>query len=376
MPGRRNLGEELRRVADDYVRDNPADLARVRAAVERRRQRLRFMVGGGAVAVAAASTLLFFSLSGSFEGPPNEIKPAESPDVSPAEELRITKEIALGVTPSQVASGDGVAYVTSSTAGVILAVDLDAGAVVADHAIGPAEDIIRDGVTGAVWVSDAVNRSIHRLSLKDLQPTGAPLVLANGDAPARLTVTGNTLRVTGDTSGVIKIGLATGEQTVLVDEDVIDIAATGGRNLWVLTAAGEIKAVDSKTGADVGLPPVPVEPREDSEISFAKEAVWYGVAGDSTIVRIDHLTGEHQEIELPAGYSDLDADRNGLWVLMRSSATNGLLAEIDPVTGAPMARSIRIDGQPVDIATGGDGLWVVKAATQSVVHISTLAGSI
>ena len=375
MPGRRTLGDELRRVADDYVRDNPADLSRVRAAVERRRQRLRFAMAGGAVAVAAVSTLLFFSFTGTIDSSLDEIKPAESPEASPTVELRVTKEIALGVTPSQVASGSGAAYVTSSTSGVVLAVDLDAGEVVADRRLGAPKDIIHDGSTGSVWVTDPSGRSIHRLSSRSLKPTDAPLLLQNGDAPVRLTVTGNTLRVTGDSSGVVKIDLA-GGQTPLVQEDVIDIAATGGRYLWVLTAAGEIRAVDSRTGADVGLPSVPVEAREDAEITFAKEGIWYGVRGSSSMLRVDAVSGEAREVTLPAGYWDLDADRNDLWILMRSSETNGLLAAVDPVTGEATERSIRIDGQPVDIATDGEGVWVVKAGTQSVVHIATFAGNI
>lgn len=373
MAGRRNIRDELRRVADDYVQRHPADLAKVRAVVERRRRRRQVAFGGGALAVAAASALLFFTVSAPNVAAPEDIKPAESPDASVPEALRITKEIALGVTPTQVASGEGVAYVTSSTGGQVLKVDLEEAEVVEALSLGAPEDVINDGVTGNVWVTAPGEGTINRLSAKSLQRTGRPFSLQNGDAPVRLTVTGSTLRVSGETSGVVKVDLLTEEQTPLLEEDIIDIAATGGEHFWVLTATGEIKAIDSGTGADIGLPPTPVEPREDSEITFAKEAIWYGVQGDSTMTRIDNATGESLEFDLPGGYWDLDADRNGLWVLMRSSEENGVLADIDPTTGAPSARVLRLDGQPVDIATSGDGIWVVKARTQSIIHINDAA---
>ena len=373
MAGRRNIGEELRRVADDYVQRHPADLAKVRAVVERKRRRRQIAFGGGTLAVAAASALLFFTVSAPNIAAPDEIKPAESPSASTPEALRITKEIALGATPTQVASGEGVAYVTSSTGGTVMKVDLEEGQVVASQSLGAPEDVINDGVTGAVWVTAPGEGTINRLSAKSLARTDRPFSLQNGDAPIRLTVTGSTLRVSGDSSGVVKVDLETDVQTPLLEEDVIDIAATGGQHFWVLTAQGQIKAIDSGSGAEVGLPVTQVEPREDSEITFAKEAIWYGVQGSATMTRIDNASGERTDFELQGGYWDLDADRNGLWVLMRSSEENGLLADIDPDSGAQSARTLRIDGQPVDIATSGDGIWVVKARTQSIIHINDAA---
>jgi streptogramin lyase len=369
MSGRRNLGDELKRVGDDFVRSNPADLAGVRAAVDRKRHRRQIVTGGGVLAAAAVSALLFFSLSGP-SGTTPDIKPAESPEASAPDELRVTKEIALGVIPGQVASSEGVAYITSSDSGKVLIVDLEEGAVVTERALGAPEDIIRDGASGSLWVTDPTLGSIHRLSARSLKNTDPSFPLENGAAPVRLTVTGNNLRVAGDEGGVVRIDLATSEQFSLTGEDVIDIAATGGRNLWILTATGEIRAIDSMTGADVGLPVVDVEPREASEITFAKEAIWYGAQGNSVMTRIDNVTGAQASVQLPAGYWDLDADRSGLWVLMRSSAEAGVLAAIDPDTGAATQRSLRIEGQPVDIATSGDGIWVVKAGTQSVIHVN------
>lgn len=370
MAGRRNIGDELRRVADDYVSRNPADLAKVRAAVEARRRRRQFTIGGSAVVVAAAVALLFFTVGGPRIAGPSDIKPAESPDDSSREALRVTKEIPLGATPSQVASSEGTAYVTSSGDGLVFIVDLEEGAVVKKRILGAPEDVIHDGASGSVWVTDPGTRSIHRLSAKNLMSTASAFPLANGDAPVRLTVTGNTLRVSGATSGVVAIDLAEETQQSLIEEDVIDIAATGGEHLWVLTAAGEIKAIDGSTGQDVGIPPVRVEPREDSEITFAKGAIWYGARGSSTMQRIDPVTGADATVELAAGYWDLDADKNGLWVLMRSSEESGILADIDPMSGEVLARSLRIEGQPVDIATSGDGIWVVKADTQSIIHVN------
>lgn len=370
MTGRRNLGDELKRVADRYVTENPSDLASVRAAVERKRHRRQLAFGGGAVAVAAVSALLFFTVFEPMGGPSEGIDSAESPGEVPDAALRVTKEIALGVTPSQVASAEGVAFVTSSESGRVLIVRLDEGAIVAETTLGAPEDIIHNGSTGSVWVTDPESRTIHRLSLRSLRATQQPFSLTNGAAPVRLTVGGDSLRVTGDAGGVVRIDLGSGEQFPLFTEDVIDVAATGGRNFWVLTRAGEIRAIDSLTGEDVGLPTIDVEPRENSEITFAKEAVWYGVQGNSTMERIDNATGARMTVQLPAGYWDLDADRNGLWVLMRTSGESGLLSEIDPATGVATDRSLSISGQPVDIATNGDGIWVVKADTRSVIHVN------
>lgn len=368
------IGNALRSVGDDFVSRNPGDLRALRQSIAKARRKRRFRLGGSLVAATAAIALLFVVVARpGMEDASIDI--AEQPPA--AETLRVTQRVRLEGRPYQVASNADGAYVTLKEEGAVQKVSGASGEVQWTAPIGGApEDIIAGEF--ALWVTEPESSRIYSLSFRRGLATQAPIDVTRG-VPLRLSVGATSVRVTTQDGPAYRIDFE-GRDGLQLGPDIAWDIAYSGSNLWVLTPEGLVYPVDTETGVPVAdIAPISVfEPGEfdldtAGEITAAHGAIWYGRPGGETLLRIADDGGSAEEISLPQSYLDLDGDsQGGLWVLTRSGAT-GRLIEIDDQSGQLLPRSIALPDEPVDIAASGDGVWIVLARTQELLHVNDAA---
>jgi len=355
-----DLSRTLKSVGDDYVGRNPADFPTVREHVERRIRRRRLLITAEAVtamAVVAAIAVVAYD-------PPREraLPPAREVPAT----LTVDYELDLPERPYQVTAKEDTAFITSTAAGTVSRVDRGGEDVVWTYEGAEApEDIVWK--TSALWFTDPALGQVIALDPRTGQPFFQPITVEGG-RPVRLSVGPRAIWLSLQEGGAVRIPLPAPATAVsLYAEPVVDIAR-GNDSFWILTETGSVIAVDPETGIEVeGVEAVAVPP--EGEITFARGSIWYGRAGDTTMLKIDEATGDVSEVELPSPYLDMDADRDGFWVLTELSGGSGEVLELDPADGTVGARRITLDGNPVDLAASRGGIWVVLADDQKIVHL-------
>ncbi|MGI8773430.1 MAG: hypothetical protein ACR2KQ_00245 [Actinomycetota bacterium] len=354
-----DLGASLRDMADRYVEDNPADFAALRQGVRRRRARAWVVRGAGLATAAAMAGLVFYAT-----GPAR--MPAETtlPPVAPAESS-IATEVPLSGNLYQIAGAGDLAVVTRNQ-GQISRVDAGSAVPMWTVDIGgfPADVVV---VSDGVWVSDRSNNRIVHMDIRTGEVLGDSIQLEADEAPTRMNVGAEAIRVVLRDRSVTRIDRATGEHTVLFDGGALD-TAMGNKRFWILTDDGEVLARDPNTGA--GVPEVtPVEGLGEGEITFARGAVWYGSPGSNELIRIDETDGSMIRSELPGTYVDLDGGSSGVWVLVDTGTVEGQIIEVESSDGSFVGTRFELEGTSDDLSTGGDGIWIVQRDTGRAVYL-------
>ena len=358
-----DVGRALKSIGDSYVERNPADAARVRAGVDRyARRRTRFVVAGAGLAAGAAALVVFFATTSG--APEDTIQPADEP------KLEIVQEVALEGSPLQVAAKEEAAWVTRYDDGFVSRIEVGASDPAWEKDIGfTPGDIL--ATNDGLWLTDRERNEVVQLDPETGERIDAWTIAGSSGqgsgAPGRITVGQTAIRVTADGIGVVRIDRATGDQTTIYRGSVIDVAM-GDSAFWVYDADGRVVPIDPDTGATVDGLEVP-EVVGEGEVTFARDALYYGIEGNPTLWRFDESTGaETDRIQLPGPYQDIDADAEGLWVLVREGRL-GTLLELDPTTGAVGDVALQLEDDPVDIVTGDDGVWVALASGGRVILV-------
>lgn len=353
-----DLRSSLHDVADRYVEDNPADFAAFREGVSRRLRRgIAARVAGLAVA-AALGSLVFFVVAS------DRTADTSLPPVAPAD-ASIETSISLSGNLYQIAGAGEIAVATRNR-GELARVEAGSDQPVWSTDLGgfPADVVV---VSDGLWVSDRSNNRIVHLDARTGQVLGDSIQLGPDEAPTRMNVGANAIRVVIRDRSVLRFDRATGERFVLFDQPALD-TAMGNEAFWVLTADGRVLAIDPDTGAEVSRV-TPVTGLGDGEITFARGAVWYGNSGSGELIRIDESDGSVIRSELPGTYLDLDGGNSGLWVLVDTAADTGQIIEVDPADGSFIGTRFELDGGPGDLSTGGAGIWVVLRDTGRIVYL-------
>jgi outer membrane protein assembly factor BamB len=362
---KRDLGASLKSVGDRYVSHNPSNLHAVKAELERRRRRRRLFFGGQTVAAMAVIAVLAVNFVPRLASDDRLPDPVTSPPV--VQQLEVAVEVPIDA-PEQVSSSAGQgAFITQPELSSISRVDLETGRIKWTQRLdGPPSDIV--SASNGLWVTVPSSGTIYHRDARTGLDASPPIRLSDGRAPTRLHVTARALRVSLESGGALKIDISSRDETPLFTGDLIDIAS-GERYFWVFTTEGSIQAVDSDNGAPIAAI-APIEAPTNGEITFARGAIWYGSFEDNLLLRIDEATGATTEARLPGDYLDLEADDEGLWVLVGTGDGSGEVIEIDPSDGSPGDRSVTLEGGPSDLGLRGQGLWVVLRDAESVVNVS------
>lgn len=341
----------LKTVGDSYVRENPPNFPAFREAVLRRRRRRAWIQGGAALAFAGAAVALglFFTRA---------TTPVTGGTLPPADaDAFVTETVRVGVSPSQINVGRKAIWVTSRLPGTLSRISPTSPH---DVTSVPLEGVPNDLAVGGagVWIANAGNLQHVSLQGKGF-PTEYPV--ASPGATMHVAVSPGAVWVVVARDAVFRVDPANPRDMteVPVTDNPVDIAVGDGV-LWVLDLTGEIQAFDAKTGDRIGAS-INVPTGRDAEITLGAGALWYGVAGTTTLGRIDTATREQSRITLPSDYVDLGVGPDEVYVLMSAGAQRGSIAPLDTSTGEVVHDDIHsFSGDPVDVAVGRQALWIIN----------------
>jgi streptogramin lyase len=351
----------LKSIGDSYVRENPPNYPAFREGVLRRQRRRRWFQVGSAVAFAGATVAigLFFARSAPLDRP-------ETPPAGLVTEA-ITHQVGVGESPTQINVGRGAIWVTSKS-GSVTKIDpatkedsqIDVGGLPTDLAVGGS----------GVWIAN--NGLLQRL---DLDTTGEVerYPIASGTARMHVSVAPGAVWVVVSGEQVFKVDPDTGKKAAFdAGLNPVDIAVGDG-TLWALDQSGRIQGFDVKTGRAL-RDPIDVPTGDNAEITLGSDALWYGVQGSRTFVRIDVQSLRTREVTLPGDYLDMGVGKGEVWVLMAGDDDSGTFVSLDPATGDVAGPVHALAGTPVDIAVGRQALWIVNGTghTAQRVQKSTL----
>lgn len=348
------IARALRSVGDNYLRENPADLAALREALDRKRRHKRLAWGTSAVTVAAVAAVAFVIF----------VKAPESgsPPVAEGDRLSVTNEVNLGTLGQEVTSEGSDAWVTERDDNAVVKLSTGTNAIVDRIELpGSPQDVLK-GPSG-IWVSIPARGSL--VNIDPVSGAVEEIPLTGFTGPTRLHVGERAVRVVVD-QGVVILPIG-GEPSLLYEGAVVD-TAMGNNAFWILRSDGAIVPIDPDTGvpvdgiADLSYPPGGIE------ITFLREALWYAPSGGTQLVRIDEATGrEINRLSLPGEYKDIDAGEQGLWVLIRREL-GGSLHQISPDGLSLIQSNYSLDSAPNDLSANDLGIWVVLSDGR-VIHL-------
>ena len=224
---------------------------------------------------------------------------------------------------------------------------------------------------GSVWVGDPGAGELYQVDKETDALVGEAITVGNPSPSMPISVGDAAVWVIID--GRLKmVDLETQEVTVVEGvEEPIDVAANLGM-VWVLDGNEGLLRLDAFTGARTG-DPIPVR-GITGDVYAGAEGIWVADRGDDTIVSVDPDSGQTLVIAQVRGtYLDLGFDSSAMWVLSRAGGTSGYLTPLDLSTGEPLREPLRLDGEPVDVATGAGAVWVALRGEGSVARIDPIS---
>ena len=337
----------LKSVADTYVRENPPNYPAFREAVLRRRRRRTWIQTGTALAFAGAAVAVGLFLT--------HAQPQLSRSIPPAGDRLITDTVRVGRFPSQINVGRNAIWVTSRVPGTLTRIDPVTKEPTSVSLDGAPNDLAVGG--SGVWVANG--GTLQHVALDGVGHDDFPMASPGAEMHVSVSPGAVWVVVAGEAVWRVDPDHPKDMTRVSATQHPVDIAVGDGV-LWVLDSTGEIQGFDVRSGDSVGRP-ISVPGGENAEITLGAGALWYGVAGSTSFVRIDTATGATTTTTLPSGYVDMGVGQDEVWVLMDGGAESGSLEGIDPASGRILPeRATALSGAPVDVAVGRKALWVIN----------------
>jgi Protein kinase domain len=319
-------------------------------AVRRRRRRIGgrlVAAGAGLVALAAVAALLVVTLGSS--GSP--VAPANSLAAVDPTSMKMTKAIAVGDTPTEVAASDDWVWVLNSNDGVgtVSRIDAETRGLVRTFSVGGTPRNIV-AAFGSLWVGTTEGRVFRVEPSTDLVeeswtlPNAGETTAFAVDPGAGWLAAGPNAIWAGSSRAISRIDPSTSQLRGRASE-AWGPMAHGFGSLWV--AAAELERLAPATGRTIATVRLADEPH-DVETGFG--SVW--VASGGAIVRID--PEEDAVVQTyPVGDSALGVavGAGAVW----AASDGGFLARIDPDTD--QVTVARIGGAPRKVAVGGGVVW-------------------
>ncbi len=328
------------------------ELARAaRSVVWRARLRTRRWIAAGAAGALVAAALVTVLVTSLGSGTAQALSGVDSNAVGliDANTGRITGEVAVGATPSHVAAGDHVAWVTNADDNSVSKVDPATNRVLDTIDVGSQPSGIAVG-NGAVWVANSLDGTVSEID-PATDKVNEPIRVGNG--PVGIASTPGSIWVanTGDRT-ITRIHAQTGLPGRPLPITATELAYGGGA-LWASQAPlNSVARIDPGSGALVQAIPVGHGP---AGIAYGSGAVWVANGLDGNVSRIDPRTNQIvATIPVGNGVSGIAADGRDVWV---SDQFGGALARIDPATNTVVRRT-PVGNRPQGVAVV-DGTVVV-----------------
>jgi len=234
---------------------------------------------------------------------------------------RITGEVLLGGTPSQVAEGAGAVWAVNPNRQTVSRIDSTTGHLVQPIGVGQGPSGIAYG-GGAVWVANSLDATVSRID------------------------PGTNRRVDTIPVGNVPVAVATGFGSVWITN-------VGDRSVTRLDARSGDPLATIPTG-DVGR-----------GIAVGDGAVWVSDYDRGRVSRIDPGSNEVTKIPVGNGPTALTYAAGALWV---ANELDGTVMRIDPQQNVVMG-TVPIGGTPGDLAFADGGLWVSDKSGGRLVRI-------
>ena len=320
----------------------------VEAGGGRRKQWLVAGALGCAVVVAAAVGA--FAILGDGGGLPSNAQeiPENSVGLLSADSGRLSTVVDVGEAPGGIALGNGAAWVTQPSKGILTRVSTDSGGIVATIPVGLAPAGVAAG-PGAVWVANSGSGTVSRVN-PESNTVVQPVRVGNG--PVAVAADERAVWVVAALdSKLVRLDPESGRVVARIDVGREPTAVVvGGGSVWVANGGAASVSRVSISGNRV------VETftvgRGPSSLASHGGAVWVTNSLDNTASRIDVRTGVVTSTTVGAEPSAVVASKDAVWV---ASAGDSTLEKLDPRNGHALG-TVTLTSSPAVLALDGGAL--------------------
>jgi YVTN family beta-propeller protein len=255
-----------------------------KVAEPRRVSRWTLLIAALAGVVAAAVAIPIFAL-GQRGSDGRSIEAASGNSVAFVDPVSsdLVADVAVGTAPTDVAVGEGAAWVTNAGDGTVDRVDLETRTVRQTIRVGHGPDGIAAGA-GSVWVANSLAGTVSRIDPLSSEVTQT---IAVGNGPSGIAVgRGAVWVVLRDDRKLVRINAQSGkvERKFPAEGELVDVAV-GANGIWVSSETeGQVVRLDPSSGSVLGVAQVG---RGPGAIAAGEDAVWVVKSVDGTVSRID-----------------------------------------------------------------------------------------
>ena len=364
----RLLKDSLQKAGEDYERlSSPVRKAQARERFleryEKRRWISPFVIAIAGTAAAALVAIGIYAVTDSGDVLPE-------PDTEVAGERDPFVEFPIEGSPADIGVRSNGAWIADADNGELIHMDPATGEIVSRIPLGGTPETLAIG-TGSVWVGDAEAGVLYRVDPATDELVGDPVDVGDPVPSMAISIGTEAVWVVGG-SELRMVDLDTSEVT-LVDSapQPRDVAANQG-TVWVADAELGLLRLDPITGDRVGEP-IPVR-GFTGDVYAGIEGIWVADRQDDTILSVDPQTGQPLVIAQVRGtYMDLGFDERALWVLSRANGTSAFLTPLDRGSGEALRSPVRLEGEPVDVATGAGAVWVALDGADSIARFDPVS---
>jgi YVTN family beta-propeller protein len=314
-----------------------------------RPRRLRLAVGA-ALLLALAVVGAVVALSGGGALAPLAI-PGNSVGAISESGGAVRAVVALGTSPSALASGSGALWAADYNEGTVSRIDVTTRATVQTIEAGTTPAGVAVGA-GAVWVTNNYGGTVSRIDPAVDRVVQTILV---GNAPSGVAVGYGSVWVANSSDGTLtRMNAVSGnvKDTIALGAGATDVAAGAGA-VWVSDRAGDrVFRVDPQTDQVTGVIHVGTGP---TALAVGFGSVWVANSLDGTASRIDPQTNTVTgTVAVGDGAGGVAVAGGRVWI---SSQYAGTVARIDPATDA-VTQTLRVGSRPQGLAVAGGLVWV------------------
>jgi YVTN family beta-propeller protein len=329
----------------------PMAPSRGRPPIEQWRPALLALGVAGLIVAAVAAAIVFFTGS---SGPSLSGVDANAVGIVDPKTGRITGEVQLDGTPTQVAAGAGSIWAVSPNRQSVSRIDSTPTQLVQTIPVGPGASGIAYG-GGAVWVANSLDGTVSRIDpgtnrVVEKIPVGnLPIAVAAGFDSIWVTSSGDR--------AVVRLDARSGRRLVITTGDVGRGIAVGDGAVWVSDYdRGRVSRIDPRSNEVTRKIPVGNGP---AALTYAAGALWVANELDGTVTRIDPqqnvVTGT---VSIGGTPGDLAFADGGLWVSDRSG---GRIVRVDR-EGTEVVAGIETGNRPQGVALAAGRLWLTVGA--------------
>jgi YVTN family beta-propeller protein len=349
----------------------------------RRHARLIAAIGALLVAGAVAAAVVQLTRGSSSEG--IEVVAGNAVGVIDPSSNRITAQIPVGRSPTNVEVGEGAAWVINADDQTITRIDSDTLEAGQPFAVGGGTPIDLAVGDGALWVASGTpdpnaqfgGPVLNALVRIDPDTSGTRAVVeVPHDGPTvvstsqqRLVAAAGSLWVVLASGGVARVDMTTGEIVATVEGVGAFAIASDGDSIWTLETDGSLKRINPSTNgitANISLQTTGLD-----SIAVGGGDVWATSSADGVVWRITVAPRPvSRTIQLETGAAAVSYHEGSVWV---ANGVRGTVSRIDPATNAVVA-TVAVGNTPYGLAVDDAGVWVTVQGGGEAAAASTVEG--